>query len=346
MSLRAMIDELLAYNAWANERVLGWCADVPEEAFDRPFLLGAGSLRATLHHIADAEQVWLDRWRGTPSKPEPMPAGLGRREIVAHLTRLHEQRTQFLAPLDDGALCEKLVYANSRGETYSHRLVDLLLHVSSHGVHHRAQALNMLRVLGAKVGMIDYLARAVEHVDLPSPTLHLALLRRCYTHGDWGTQALLETAAGMNPSDLDERFDVGPGTLRKTLLHIYDAEHYWLENYVTGSVAGLGPLSPNATIPELRERWDTLVRAREEYFDTLAEPDLLRALEVQAPDGRTLRFVLGQPLLQLWLHGGHHRAQALNMLRRLGLRSPELDFLAWLRAAAPRGVNGDEALTS
>lgn len=43
------------------------------------------------------------------------------------------------------------------GRTHTTTLGDVLLHVCVQGVHHRAQALNMLRHLGAEVPALDYI---------------------------------------------------------------------------------------------------------------------------------------------------------------------------------------------
>jgi uncharacterized damage-inducible protein DinB len=42
------------------------------------------------------------------------------------------------------------------------------------------------------------------------------------------------------------------------------------------------------------------------------------------------RFGRGTAMVHIATHGMHHRAQALNMLRRLGVTDlPELDAVAW-----------------
>jgi uncharacterized damage-inducible protein DinB len=45
----------------------------------------------------------------------------------------------------------------------------------------------------------------------------------------------------------------------------------------------------------------------------------------------TLSFPLGVTMLQLCCHGTHHRAQLLNMLRRLEARVPELSYITMAR---------------
>ena len=70
-------------------------------------------------------------------------------------------------------------------------------------------------------------------------------------------------------------------------------------------------------------------RARQRGLDT--------ALDVTL-GGTPYRFTLGAMLVQVTTHGMHHRAQCLNMLRRLELPGisaalPDLDVLEWqLRA--------------
>jgi uncharacterized damage-inducible protein DinB len=39
-------------------------------------------------------------------------------------------------------------------------------------------------------------------------------------------------------------------------------------------------------------------------------------------------------LLQLCYHATHHRAQAVNILRRLGTQAPELDYMMRIREPA------------
>ncbi len=56
--------------------------------------------------------------------------------------------------------------------------------------------------------------------------------------------------------------------------------------------------------------------------------------------GETHRFTLSAALVHVAIHGTHHRAQCLNMLRHLGVpgvsdRLPEIDPLDWqLKAKA------------
>ncbi len=68
-----------------------------------------------------------------------------------------------------------------------------------------------------------------------------------------------------------------------------------------------------------------------------AERARLRGLDTAADvtlGDTSYRFMLGAMLVHVTTHGMHHRAQCLNMLRRLALpgtrdRLPEIDVLEW-----------------
>ncbi|NUQ49181.1 MAG: hypothetical protein HUU27_04585, partial [Phycisphaerae bacterium] len=70
------------------------------------------------------------------------------------------------------------------------------------------------------------------------------------------------------------------------------------------------------------------------------DAELQRPVNAATTPGRTLAVRMGESLLQLCGHGTHHRAQALNMLRHLGGRTPGLDLVTWLREAGGRAEPG------
>ena len=49
---------------------------------------------------------------------------------------------------------------------------------------------------------------------------------------------------------------------------------------------------------------------------------------------------LGDTMLQIGGHGTHHRAQAVNMLRRLGRTAPPLDYIDYREEVSGRSRAG------
>lgn len=49
------------YNVWANERLTGLFANLPEELADKTIESSFPSVKKTILHIWDAELIWLKR---------------------------------------------------------------------------------------------------------------------------------------------------------------------------------------------------------------------------------------------------------------------------------------------
>src|SRR5690349_4289841 len=104
-----------------------------------------------------------------------------------------------------------------RGGQYTSPLFDILLHVANHGTHHRAQALNMLRHLDVKAPRIDYIFRAFESPDRPTPELSRDAVKHYFRCTDWARNLALDACKDLSDEQLDRPFDMGIGSIRATL---------------------------------------------------------------------------------------------------------------------------------
>ncbi len=316
--------------------------------------MGPGSLRATLQHLYATERTWFVRWQGTelPQFPHSrdVPALAGLHNARRALASARDLRLSALAP---GDLDRAITYAAQDGQVYASKLGDILLHVCNHGVHHRAQALNMLRHLGRKSIGQDYLFMQCEQpttpipLDMqekltafgfppatpvrPSPALDLVTMRAWFRYGDWAQRRVLALTAGLSDMQLDQPFELGLRTARRTLLHIRDAEQWWYENWTGPPPAEFPKLAESTSLAELHKLFDATVTARDAYFDSLRDADLQRVVGANVTTGLRLEFRLGETMLQLCAHGTHHRAQLVNMLRRLEVSLPALDYIRMTR---------------
>lgn len=152
------------------------------------------------------------------------------------------------------------------------------------------------------------------------------LLDRLLGHDAWTTRRLLECCAGLDDEQLDREFDIGPRTVRATLAHVIRNMEAWTDLMRGVPVRAGGGTS----LPELTARLDAAgadlaavardVAARgawdEEWTDVLDDPPT--------------RKTFGGAIAHVITHSMHHRAQALYMLRRLGVAGlPEGDVLSW-----------------
>jgi uncharacterized damage-inducible protein DinB len=324
---------LFAHNDWARDKLLDLARGLSDGALDQPAEMGPGSLRATLRHLWGAERVWLERWKGEPGPPGPTEE-LSVDQLGEQFRETASQRDEFLDSLGQDGYGREVTYTNPGRRTCTHRLGDLMLHVCNHGMHHRAQALNMLRRAGVEVPGLDYLFMKIEPSPPPVPEFDIAVLQRYFRYCDWAWGRVLVAASGLSDEQLDRPFDMGVETLRKTLLHIRDAEQWWLENWSTDDRRDFPEQSATTPMTEIGRLYEESAQGRDAMLARAGAAELREPVSAWVTEDRMATFALGETMLQLCSHGTHHRAQALNMLRRLGADTPALDYQVWLEQSA------------
>ncbi|MCG3129811.1 MAG: hypothetical protein FLDDKLPJ_00546 [Phycisphaerae bacterium] len=333
----ATINEFLEYGAWANARLLDAAANLPDDQLDAAFPIGMGTLRRTLLHVLAGESVWLKRWQAAtePAWPdESERASIP--EIKTRFTDVRQGQQAFLSARADDDLGRGVVYRDSKGTRFETTLGDMLLQVCVHSQHHRAQLSNLLRRCDAepvKPGL-DYIFMRIERGRTTPASCDLATLQTWFRYGDWANQVLLDAAQELGDAPLDQTFEMGVGTLRKTLQHVRSAEHWWLTNWTRGPVEGFPAMPADQSIGELRLAWRETISARDAFLQTRRAADLATPVEGRPRTGVVRSIDLGGAMLQLCGHGVHHRAQAVNMLRSLTGRSTELDYMMHVRTPA------------
>ncbi len=136
---------LLAHNTRATRQFIQASSGLPEEQFHRRFEMGVGSIHDTLRHILGAMRSWAELLAGKEFS--------ARLETQGNLTpqKLVELNEQIAADFSGHALGRPLDETVSRdrgGKMYTFTRGAVLTHVMTHGMHHRAQCLNMFRQIG------------------------------------------------------------------------------------------------------------------------------------------------------------------------------------------------------
>lgn len=164
--------------------------------------------------------------------------------------------------------------------------------------------------------------------------MELDLLRQTLQYGAWANGELLRAAADLPDRSLDERFDMGVGSLRRTLLHIYNGEFVWLHRWMGKRDTPWPSEDEPVSMATLHERLANNNAAREIFLQSLEPSDVNRRVIYRDSRGSLFSTTLRDMLLQGVLHSHHHRAQAVNMLRRVGGRLIDLDYMYHTRVEA------------
>lgn len=140
---------LLSHDRWATEQLLGACGRLSDEQFHRRFEIGPGSLHDTLTHLIGAMRTWTETLAA--AEPRPRLETDGQRRTPEQLrSLLDEACAELKAHAERRPLAELVTRRLRDGRTIQLTRGAVVTHVATHGMHHRAQCLNMLRHLGVQ----------------------------------------------------------------------------------------------------------------------------------------------------------------------------------------------------
>lgn len=140
------LEILLIQNRWATRNMLEACAALGPEQFHQRFDMGCGSLHDNLTHVLGAMRGWGDLLAGREQRPR-LDEGDAKRTPDELLTLLDEISNDLEAEAKAHPVDEE-VTGSRGGRTFTFTRGGVVTHVTTHGMHHRAQCLNMLRQLG------------------------------------------------------------------------------------------------------------------------------------------------------------------------------------------------------
>jgi uncharacterized damage-inducible protein DinB len=164
--------------------------------------------------------------------------------------------------------------------------------------------------------------------------VNLGSARVLFGYSDWANGRILDAAATRSDAQLDREFAMGPGSLRRTLLHIWGGESVWLARWAGKAETRWPDEAEPAPVAEIQKRMGATWVERARFLASLQDGDLGREQPYRDSRGSLFRAPLGSMLLQGITHSQHHRAQAVNMLRHLDAGTVELDYMMWVRRPA------------
>jgi len=159
----ATSQRLHQHRHWTNQNVLETARSLDSQELHQRFLIGQGSVWATLLHLMAAEYVWLAALQGekTPLMPGDLPDELpgnqaaegcikSLEELLARWRALDARWDDFLHSLNESDLSKpvkKVSTSSQKGKETQTSAEDVLLHVCTHAQYTTAQIINMFRQL-------------------------------------------------------------------------------------------------------------------------------------------------------------------------------------------------------
>lgn len=147
----------------ARQRLFGWVRPLSQEQYTRPFPFGFGSLRGTLVEIARAElflamrlrEEVLPAWEDWPIAEERLPTFPDLE--TAYAAQATQTRATLAGTEDWNRAVTTQIVRGDKVFTLTAIKADIATQLLLHEVHHRAQAMAMLRQLGVEAQDLDYI---------------------------------------------------------------------------------------------------------------------------------------------------------------------------------------------
>jgi uncharacterized damage-inducible protein DinB len=160
------------------------------------------------------------------------------------------------------------------------------------------------------------------------------LIRRLHQHRAWANRNLLAAAGELRDEGLRQLFQIGQGSIWKSLVHLYAAEFVWLaallgedDPLVPGDLPGKIPGNQQGTggivdLADLRQKWSLLEQRWSDYLAPLTPAALDETIYKKSTSsgaGQRWGSRRADVLLHVCTHAQYTTAQVTNMLRQAGV---------------------------
>lgn len=147
MDMKRYLDRMFAYDDWANRVTL---ASLKMAAPPPPRSL------KLMAHIVATERLWMSRLKQDEKTVVVWPE-LTLDDSEAQIKDLSQLWQVYLDGLTFEGLSQSVAYVNSKGESWTNRVEDMLMHVVMHSAYHRGQIASDLRASGHEPAYTDFI---------------------------------------------------------------------------------------------------------------------------------------------------------------------------------------------
>jgi uncharacterized damage-inducible protein DinB len=153
------------------------------------------------------------------------------------------------------------------------------------------------------------------------------MLDRFLGHDLATTREFLHICLNLTDEQMDQVFDAGWGTLRKTLDHMIGNIEVWTDLMLERPVR---QASDKVSASDLLERLENSYAEFAAFARQIENAGRLDELWTDVLDNPPAQKSFGGAIGHVITHNMHHRAELLHMLHRLGLKNlPEGDLMGW-----------------
>lgn len=322
--LKEALISLLDFSDWADGRIWRCVENLEPTQFTQALDYSVGSIRDHLAHTLGSERAWLSRMQGEDtvalwSDYTQFP-DVSATHNAAKQAR--EALREYLADLNETSLRECYHWPKPPGRDdplYPRWLT--LLQLVNHGTDHRSQVLLQLSkhfyTPTCEIDLSRYWRlRSASMRVASSGKIPLAVMRCLFDYHQWAMDRVWKSLAEIAESEFKQPLAYSVGSIQQQLVHVLNAERYWLRRLGAPSLPSLMDLAlldraSLQTIAMEQERWKAA------WLAELDDAALTRLHSFHHPDSPSrISWAKWQVLLHVINHSIEHRAQILAQLNQ------------------------------
>lgn len=132
------------YNQWAANKLLTLLAAKAPQLVEKEITSSYPTIKQTVLHIADAEQIWHSRLTDAPFPELPSKTG----KPIECLQHTNQLLIDLISSKNEEYFTRSTSYKNMKGDAFTSLNSAIWMHVFNHGTFHRGQIVSMLRNAG------------------------------------------------------------------------------------------------------------------------------------------------------------------------------------------------------
>lgn len=138
---------LFEYNSWATAKTV--------EAVLK-YVKPESRANELLSHIISSQKIWLGRTLNKILASDPW-GKISPENYISQSNELTSEWMKLLRGVNESGLERKIEYKNTKGESFSNTVKDIITHVINHSTYHRAQIAQLIRQSGGEPAKTDYI---------------------------------------------------------------------------------------------------------------------------------------------------------------------------------------------
>jgi uncharacterized damage-inducible protein DinB len=168
-----------------------------------------------------------------------------------------------------------------------------------------------------------------QPINLSQTMASDSLIKRYVAYNKWANQQLANWLENATPEAMNQPIESSFNTLRKTVIHIWNAEYLWLRVLQNLDIDPIPGNTFTGNNQELLTAWLNASTEFLTYVEQLDEKEINSSRSGSNPDNPMAVLDIVQHTMN---HSTYHRGQLITMGRQAGLSSPpRTDFIYYVR---------------